>query len=809
MKFRRLALLLSLALCLCITLCVTGTVARADCSHRVLCTNMNHCDMCGDEVTEAAEVWHYALCTTDDPTTCACGESDEFKIDHLDPQYDYVFYSDTQCAKMCLACNEPWEVQEHWNYCDNDTTVCYSCDATDVTIELQHSRYNNPYEYDDTTHWEMCTDCNQPIGEPEPHHGRCDGYCYACYATGVTITEENVIYHTGDSEYRSIDETSHVYSCSTCGAAKRDPEPHVVYCDSTEQTCGVCGATDVVVDGVGHKNRQYGSDETYCSAIFCLTCGEMLDEWPTYHNAVCTSPTECYFCGKTDVIIREIWHENTEYSYDDTHHFSHCNDCGEDIGKALHYGDCDAPTTCKDTWHCGATGITIQESELLHDYDSRVTKWDNTHHWTECGLCGKLLSSKYEHTGSCIDPDTCIDCGATGVTLVGIDHEPDYERGNVYVDADTHVMYCALCGEVVWEDGHTVMCDRPGICIICDGTNVNSDPDYGIQHYISVEYNDEEHWSECSRCDYEEGGQPHWDSCSRPGVCVECSAIGVTFEGRTHGYLIEGHDDVKHYATCLECGELSYEGKHYASCTGSDDAADYDTCDGCNATGVTIDHVSHPYSSYEHNETHHWRTCTGGCGLIVGDAGHTVACTADQQDVCEICNASGVTVEIVHGEVNVTYDAINHYTTCADCGKTETNLHWTYCDEDHSVCRYSECGATGLTITEFGHKGSYTPGADGCHFACAYCDETRIIEHVFIDGVCGNCGAEESKRVPGDANEDGRADTLDALLILQHMSGYGVSINLSNADCNADGRADTMDALLILQHMSGYDVELK
>ena len=68
---------------------------------------------------------------------------------------------------------------------------------------------------------------------------------------------------------------------------------------------------------------------------------------------------------------------------------------------------------------------------------------------------------------------------------------------------------------------------------------------------------------------------------------------------------------------------------------------------------------------------------------------------------------------------------------------------------------------------------------------------------------------ETAVRIPGDANEDGGADMLDALLVLQYDCGWDVTINAANADVNGDGSADMLDALLIGQYAAGWNVELK
>ena len=64
-------------------------------------------------------------------------------------------------------------------------------------------------------------------------------------------------------------------------------------------------------------------------------------------------------------------------------------------------------------------------------------------------------------------------------------------------------------------------------------------------------------------------------------------------------------------------------------------------------------------------------------------------------------------------------------------------------------------------------------------------------------------------RIPGDANEDGRADMLDALLILDYAAGIEVTINQTNAEVDGNGKVDISDALLILQYDAAWDIELK
>ena len=52
-------------------------------------------------------------------------------------------------------------------------------------------------------------------------------------------------------------------------------------------------------------------------------------------------------------------------------------------------------------------------------------------------------------------------------------------------------------------------------------------------------------------------------------------------------------------------------------------------------------------------------------------------------------------------------------------------------------------------------------------------------------------------------------DVNDALCIFQYLIDSKTAINLNNADVNADKKADTTDALLILQYSAGWNVRLQ
>lgn len=133
-----------------------------------------------------------------------------------------------------------------------------------------------------------------------------------------------------------------------------------------------------------------------------------------------------------------------------------------------------------------------------------------------------------------------------------------------------------------------------------------------------------------------------------------------------------------------------------------------------------------------------------------------------------------------------------------------TNMDGITISPDGTTASGSLTGVSDLAAGDIGTL-TFTVDADAAY-------GTYTVEAYLISGsttVNGSVTFTVADRLPGDANGDGRITTRDALFILQHVAGYEVNINLSNADCNADGRITTRDALLILQVVAGYDVKLQ
>ena len=81
-------------------------------------------------------------------------------------------------------------------------------------------------------------------------------------------------------------------------------------------------------------------------------------------------------------------------------------------------------------------------------------------------------------------------------------------------------------------------------------------------------------------------------------------------------------------------------------------------------------------------------------------------------------------------------------------------------------------------------------------FTCTVCKATRTASIPVIT------------RLPGDANDSGGVDILDALLTLQYSVGWNVAINTANANVDGNTSITILDALLILQYSVGWNVKL-
>ena len=80
----------------------------------------------------------------------------------------------------------------------------------------------------------------------------------------------------------------------------------------------------------------------------------------------------------------------------------------------------------------------------------------------------------------------------------------------------------------------------------------------------------------------------------------------------------------------------------------------------------------------------------------------------------------------------------------------------------------------------------------------------RVLPHIceYVNGAC-KCGV-----LKGDANKDGKVDTLDGARISQYLEGMYDDINLENADVNLDGEITQRDVDLVMKYIVGIIASL-
>lgn len=80
--------------------------------------------------------------------------------------------------------------------------------------------------------------------------------------------------------------------------------------------------------------------------------------------------------------------------------------------------------------------------------------------------------------------------------------------------------------------------------------------------------------------------------------------------------------------------------------------------------------------------------------------------------------------------------------------------------------------------------------------------------------TCAHCGKAEEEIIPrlgilcGDLDGNGRVNSLDLILLRQHLAGWDVTVDMAAADVNGNGTVNSLDLILLRQHLAGWDVTL-
>lgn len=124
-----------------------------------------------------------------------------------------------------------------------------------------------------------------------------------------------------------------------------------------------------------------------------------------------------------------------------------------------------------------------------------------------------------------------------------------------------------------------------------------------------------------------------------------------------------------------------------------------------------------------------------------------------------------------------------------------------FCVTNMTAAPLSECL---VKISEIDGNGSVNSTILKLSLAASEAREISLAQH----GFTRNATVSKISHVPGDVNNDGFIDILDASVILRLTAGYEIAgIVKEYLDVNGDGFVDILDASHILRYCAGYDVE--
>ena len=164
------------------------------------------------------------------------------------------------------------------------------------------------------------------------------------------------------------------------------------------------------------------------------------------------------------------------------------------------------------------------------------------------------------------------------------------------------------------------------------------------------------------------------------------------------------HDETNHWKTCSGCNEKVGKAEH--------DFGEDGVCKECGyeKPAPTPDH-EHTLGNWEHDETHHWKTCSG-CNEKVDEAEHNF----NSDGVCE-CGYKDPNYKPEHQHIASTewkYDDTNHWHTCATCDVQLDKAPHNF-GEDGKAEKCEDCGYAnpGYVAPDPDDTGTVDSGSDG------------------------------------------------------------------------------------------------
>lgn len=550
-------------------------------------THWEACSVCEVKFGEA-QAHSTRLCTEEDTcTVCGCTELGDKFIQHSEDDISYTSKDAEYHEKRCDACDTLLETLAHEDADENK-----QCDVCKAAMKV----------------------------ELAPGEWAAEMYCYDCRQDTL---------HIGSVD--TCEYYSHVGVCTVCGAEEDDD--HIVTCMDPD-SCAVCGMMDCGYYELDH-NREW---DVYFDAVthgsHCLDCGKVF--YRERHRLNCSVSNACLDCGGTELMDPEADHVYGDYEHDQTYHWVYCTGCKALIEKSYHTASCTDDEQCMV---CGITGL--KNPPISHDWtdyqDNDRYRYDGEAHWYYCRDCEAKGLYSSEHDADCAAPNVCTTCGYTECEKAEINHNYRYNDDYAYDDKN-HWIPCRDCDARVWEEEHTVRCDAPDTCRECGATGLENVAYAHQWNWDVMEYDKEFHWPLCEICGEPGEKERHYGYCNLENGCDGCDATDMKNPDIRHewnedgdGMVSMGFDETHHWITCRNCDGKGEKSTHYAYC-----CFGQNSCTDCLApySGNDIRHLGDE-TKYQSNEDYHWTICEY-CepGVIIDQETHTANDAGDQCAVC-------------------------------------------------------------------------------------------------------------------------------------------------------------------------------
>ena len=574
-------------------------------------------------------------------------------------------------------------------------------DVKEVEIPASGHAYGTPEfnwsdDYTTCTAVFICESCNdeQKIEcdiTSETTDPTCTGDGKTVYTATVSFTDKEYT----DTQEEVITATGHTYEYTDNGDGT-----HTKICTAGDDTvierhiyqdgiCTSCGAAEPEEHEhvYGEPEFTWSEDNQTCTAIFTCKNGDDEQKVECKVTSETTDPT-CTEAGKT-VYTAAVSFEGKEYSDTQEEVIPATGHTYEytDNGDGTHTKVCTAGDETATEPHTYQDGICTlcgaeEPKEHIHEYGTPEFKWSEDYHTCTAVFTCKDGDDQQSIECEVTDEVTDATCTENGKAI--------YTAKVTFGDKE----YTDVKEQEIPASGHT---------------------------YGTPEFN----WSE----DYQ--------TCTAVFTCESCDD-----QQKMECDIVSETTD----PTCVEDGKtvytatVAFEGKEYT-----------DTQE------EVIPAAGHTYEYTDNGDGTHTKVCTAGDDTTTEP--HTY-----QDGICTYCGAAEPEEhKHEHGEPEFTWSEDNQtciaiFTckngddeqkveckvtsettdpTCTESGKTVYTAAVQFGDQEYTDTKEEE-------IPAVGHNYEYTDNGDGTHTkACTAGDESTMEPHVYKDGKCTCCGAEE------------------------------------------------------------------